>query len=337
MDQAQLAERFQQMRTALGAAIYGFFVIFVIALLWGPIWGDGPISPEMADAAKNAAAENQFLNAGFFVDLALTGLIISGLGLLGIGLWDGGRLASAPVKPDAQQSHDKAPFYLPFILVLGLALYLWGLIVTLYPDALLANGDLLAYLMKSENAGLTEPLVAFLAAGIGSTIATFNAYLRHNCEHQNFNHVYIPWYFLRPLMGSLLGLVFYWLIKGGVLSVSPIDAEGKPLAFSLDKNNLAGLAALVGLFSRQAIQKLREIFHTVFVTRGNTPSEVAARAVNNLKKKLPDELRQKVEEELKKQKESQQADSESEPDAESQQHAEVQEEQEKPNADAGNK
>lgn len=328
MSDGQLAERMQKARTVLGVLVYIFFVIFVIALLWEPIWGSGMSASDAAGALKAAQEADESSGSGFFISFGLTGLILSGLALLGIGLWDNGSLSPASSNEANLPAHKKAPFYLPFILVLGLGLYLWALIVALYPDTLLAPGNLLDNLKKPENAGLIEPIVAFLAAGIGSTIATFNAYLRHNCEHQNFNHTYVPWYFLRPLMGSLLGLVFYWLIKGGIFSISPIDAEGKPLSFTLDKSNLAGLAALVGLFSRQAIQKLREIFHTVFVTRGNTPSEVAARAVDKLKKNLPDELRDQVEEALKKQKESQRA--ENEPD----QKADPQGQQKKPDSEA---
>ena len=136
-------------------------------------------------------------------------------------------------------------------------------------------------------------LVAFLAAGIGSSIATIYAYLRHASTLQDFDPAFIPWYFLRPILGSLLGLVFYWLIRGGILVILPAE-QSNTASLELDLNGLAGVSALVGLFSRQAIQKLREIFHVLFVTQGNIPKSVRRKAESDLLDRLPDNLRSEI-------------------------------------------
>jgi hypothetical protein len=73
-------------------------------------------------------------------------------------------------------------------------------------------------------------------------------------------------------MGMLLGLIFYFLIRGGLLAVMGPSQEE-----ITDLNNwgLAAIGALVGLFSRNAISKLREIFRTMFRTEDGLRARLA--------------------------------------------------------------
>jgi flagellar biosynthesis protein FliR len=64
---------------------------------------------------------------------------------------------------------------------------------------------------------IKESSVAMFAAGVGSCISTILAYLLHASEKKDFDVAYTPWYFARPLMGMLLGLIFYFVLKGGLL------------------------------------------------------------------------------------------------------------------------
>ena len=106
---------------------------------------------------------------------------------------------------------------------------------------------------------LRDAAIATLAAGIGSGIATIRAFLRHACERKDFRDDYIPWYIFRPLMGMLLGLVFYFVLRGGLLATVTID-DG---ILKMDQWAVAGISSLVGMFSKQAIEKLSEVFHTL--------------------------------------------------------------------------
>jgi hypothetical protein len=65
------------------------------------------------------------------------------------------------------------------------------------------------------------------------------------------------WYILRPFIGGPLALIFYFVIRGGFLSTGA-DAT------NISIYGIAGTSALVGMFSKNAIDKLEEVFTTLF-------------------------------------------------------------------------
>ncbi len=67
------------------------------------------------------------------------------------------------------------------------------------------------------------------------------------------------WYLLRVFVGSSLAVIFYFAIRGGFFS-------GASNSTDLNVYGIAALSGLVGLFSKQATDKLREIFDTAFKT-----------------------------------------------------------------------
>ena len=124
-------------------------------------------------------------------------------------------------------------------------------------------------------------LVTIFAAGVGSMITTILGYLKHASERRDFMLSFVPWYFARPLIGVLLGVVFYFVLKGGLLvTVGATDAS------SINVYGLGGLAALVGLFSKNAVEKLRDVFGTLFTTEADAQAKLLDR--------LPDDLSEQV-------------------------------------------
>lgn len=65
------------------------------------------------------------------------------------------------------------------------------------------------------------------------------------------------WYILRPFIGSALALVVYFAVRGGLIA----GASG---AENLSPYGLSALAGLTGMFSKQATEKLKEIFENLF-------------------------------------------------------------------------
>lgn len=63
-------------------------------------------------------------------------------------------------------------------------------------------------------------------------------------------------YILLPFVGSTLALVFYFVIRGGFFSTEATIEQTSPFGF-------AGLGALVGMFSEQAVLKLKEVAETL--------------------------------------------------------------------------
>jgi hypothetical protein len=63
------------------------------------------------------------------------------------------------------------------------------------------------------------------------------------------------WYVLRPFIGAALATVVYFLIRAGLIS-----GAGEHATDSLNPYGIAAIAALSGMFSKQATDKLREVF-----------------------------------------------------------------------------
>jgi len=116
---------------------------------------------------------------------------------------------------------------------------------------------------------LRNLLVTMFAAGIGAMITTILGYLDHASTAKDFDEAFVPWYVARPLIGMLLGIVFYFVIKGGLLAT-----VGSQNASEIDVYGLGAFAALVGLFSKQAVEKLRDVFGTLFITQSDVDKQV---------------------------------------------------------------
>jgi len=65
------------------------------------------------------------------------------------------------------------------------------------------------------------------------------------------------WYGLRPFIGSSLAILVYFAARGGLVA-------GTNGAATLSPYGVSALAGLAGLFSKQATDKLREVFDTLF-------------------------------------------------------------------------
>jgi hypothetical protein len=65
------------------------------------------------------------------------------------------------------------------------------------------------------------------------------------------------WYGLRPFIGSALAVSVYFAARGGLIS-------GNAGAENLSPYGVCALAGLSGMFSRQATDKLREVFENLF-------------------------------------------------------------------------
>jgi hypothetical protein len=122
--------------------------------------------------------------------------------------------------------------------------------------------------------------------------------------NRSFITSWLPWYCLRPFVGAGMALIFYLLLRGGLMTYSPsqntppakatstsrpapatdtvknkkavplptIDSSKTTVAEKNTQNQqvplnpfgMLAVACLAGLFSKQASKKLEEIFNTVF-------------------------------------------------------------------------
>ncbi|MGB9181871.1 MAG: IPT/TIG domain-containing protein, partial [Pyrinomonadaceae bacterium] len=91
------------------------------------------------------------------------------------------------------------------------------------------------------------------------------------------------WYVLRPFIGVVLALVIYFGIRGGLLLVTTNAGSSVTEAKDINPFGIAAFAALTGMFSKQAADKLNEIFSVIFKP---APGEGDERRLDGLTSKL---------------------------------------------------
>jgi hypothetical protein len=101
-------------------------------------------------------------------------------------------------------------------------------------------------------------LLVLLAGALGAWIHVGRSYVDF-VGNRVFRLSWIPWYLLHPLLGSGLALIFYLSVRGGFFTTNTKANEVNPYG-------ITAIAGLVGLFSKQATNKLAELFDTLFKT-----------------------------------------------------------------------
>jgi hypothetical protein len=115
--------------------------------------------------------------------------------------------------------------------------------------------------------GLWEPVIwpevrllilVAVAGALGSFIHLATSYANYLGNRQLVSS-WKWWYILRPFIGSALAAIIYFAARGGLLS-------GVAGAGDLSPYGITALAGLTGMFSKQATDKLREVFENLFKT-----------------------------------------------------------------------
>jgi hypothetical protein len=75
---------------------------------------------------------------------------------------------------------------------------------------------------------------------------------------RKFSADWTMWYLFRPLVGGVLALIFYLIISGGFIPQAQSSSKG---FFAM-----LGMSGLIGLFSKQALNKLSLIFDAIFAS-----------------------------------------------------------------------
>lgn len=99
-------------------------------------------------------------------------------------------------------------------------------------------------------------LICTLSGAMGALVhamRSFYWYTGNRCLKTSW----LLMYYLLPLNGALLAVVFYFVLRGGLTT-------GTTSTEQLSSYGFAALSALVGLFSPQAIEKLKTIAEQVF-------------------------------------------------------------------------
>jgi hypothetical protein len=101
-------------------------------------------------------------------------------------------------------------------------------------------------------------LIATLMGVIGAMIHAMTSFADF-VGNKRLVRSWLPWYFLRPVIGAGLALFFYIGFRAGLLTTATAQSDINPFG-------IAAIGGLAGMFSKQATDKLSEVFSTMFKT-----------------------------------------------------------------------
>jgi len=161
--------------------------------------------------------------------------------------------------------------------LLGLVLALAGLglillLVSLWPAVQRATaenaGDQVVKLFGAGNGFTISPdttllLLVVVVSALGSFVHAATSFATY-VGNRRLMRSWVWWYLLRVIIGSALAVLFYFALRGSFMSATSATSSQ-----AVNPYGIAALAGLVGLFSKQAIDKLREVFETAFHATGD--------------------------------------------------------------------
>lgn len=138
------------------------------------------------------------------------------------------------------------------LFMMGLAGFLGYALLTVWPSSALQNGAVIW-------SGLTEGIglsIAMIAGALGSFIHVATSFTSF-AGNRSLSASWVWWFILRPPMGAAIALIAYFVLRSGVLLDGQLGVQVSPFG-------IAALGGIIGLFSKQIIDKLRSIADTTF-------------------------------------------------------------------------
>jgi hypothetical protein len=100
-------------------------------------------------------------------------------------------------------------------------------------------------------------LLVLFTGSLGSTVYSMKSFADY-VGAQKLTESWFTYYVIQPFEGAGIALIFYLVVRGGFLAGASGDVK------SVNPFGISAVAALVGIFSDVAFNKLREIFETLF-------------------------------------------------------------------------
>jgi hypothetical protein len=121
-------------------------------------------------------------------------------------------------------------------------------------------------------------LLVVLVSALGSYVHAATSFADYS-GNGKLTPAWLWWYLLRVFIGCSLAILFYFALRGGFFTSGSQSEKINPYG-------VAALSGLVGLFSKQATDKLRELFDTAFRVREGHGDDARADGITNPKPAL---------------------------------------------------
>ena len=102
-------------------------------------------------------------------------------------------------------------------------------------------------------------IVAVMGA-LGGCAYSIKAFV-YRVGNKNFDTSWACWYALRPFVGSILAIIFYFAFRAAFFSLSATTGD-------LNNYGIATLGGIVGLYSWETMKKLQDLFERILPTEG---------------------------------------------------------------------
>jgi len=116
----------------------------------------------------------------------------------------------------------------------------------------------------SQNRAHNLLIIVALAGALGGLVHVATSFADYIGNRQ-LVFSWIWWLFLQVPVSMALAIVFYLLIRGGLM----MTPSGNSADSQVNPYGIAGLSTVVGMFSKQATDKLSEVFTTLFKSDKN--------------------------------------------------------------------
>ena len=98
--------------------------------------------------------------------------------------------------------------------------------------------------------------LVIIASALGSYIHTVTSFATY-AGNRSLYPSWLAWYLLRPVISAALALIFYFSLRAGLFAGASANQTINPFG-------IAAISGMVGMFSKQATEKLSKIFDTIF-------------------------------------------------------------------------
>lgn len=103
-------------------------------------------------------------------------------------------------------------------------------------------------------------LIVAVMGALGGCAYSIKAFV-YRVGRNRFDTSWTSWYILRPFIGSILAIIFYFAFRAAFFSLSASTED-------LNNYGIATLGGIVGLYSWETMRKLEELFRKILPTEG---------------------------------------------------------------------
>lgn len=133
---------------------------------------------------------------------------------------------------------------------------------------------LFKYLTLAPTPEVRLILLVLVVGTLGSAVHAITSLVDY-IGNKKFVESWTLWYLMRPFVGMSLALIFYFVVRAGFITAQTTNDSSAVNPFGI-----ATLAALAGMFSKQATDKLNEVFTTFFKTASGGDAQRKDKLVN---------------------------------------------------------